>query len=119
MAVILTSKQPGTSLAISPGTTLMLRITRGITTDEKAIELLRLDGQITGRWVEELRRECDEVLAVDANGGRRLVVDLAGVSFIDADGIALFQELVTHRVTLTNGSLFVTEQLKEVVHGKC
>jgi anti-anti-sigma factor len=97
----------------------MLRITRGITADDKAIELLRLDGQVAGRWVEELRRECDEVLAADPDSGRPLVLDLAGVSFIDADGIALFQDLVTRRVSLANGSLFVTEQLKEVVHGKC
>lgn len=100
-------------------TTLMLRITPGIRADDKAIELLKLDGQITGRWVEELRRACHEALGSHPRRPNPLVLDLAGVSFIDADGIALFQELVARGVRLTNGSLFVTEQLKEVVHGKC
>jgi len=45
-----------------------------------------------------------------------LVLDLADVFFIDVDGVALFRELAARRVTLTNGSLFVTEQLKGMVN---
>jgi anti-anti-sigma regulatory factor len=43
-----------------------------------------------------------------------LVIDLAGVSFLDADGIALFRELAARRVLFTNCSSFVAEQLRGV-----
>ena len=71
---------------------------------------------MTGRWVEELRRSCQEALGT--NGQRvPLALDLADVLFIDAEGVALFRELAAQHVKLTNGSLFVTEQLKEVING--
>ena len=93
----------------------MLRINVG-TADDKAIALLRLEGQVTGPWVEELRRVCREAIGDDSDGVQSLVLDLTDVFFIDADGVALFQELAARHVTVTNGSLFVTEQLKEVCH---
>ena len=68
---------------------------------------LRVEGEVKGRWVEELRRMCEEFLS------RRtpLILDLAGMSLIDVDGIALFQVLMDRRVVLTNPSLFIAEQL--------
>lgn len=77
---------------------------------------MRLEGQVTGQWVEELRRVCHEALCDNGHPARPLVLDLADVFFIDADGVRLFRELAARRVTLANGSLFVTEQLKEVLH---
>jgi len=77
-------------------------------------ELLRLEGQVTGPWVAELRRVCAEVLGYNGHGGNHLVLDLAGVSFLDADGIALFHELAARRVLFTNCSAFIAEQLKGV-----
>ena len=94
----------------------MLRITPGTTADDSKAVLLRLEGQVTGQWVEELRRVCNETLCDNGHQADSLVLDLAEVHFIDADGVALFRELAALRVTLTNGSLFVTEQLKEVAH---
>jgi anti-anti-sigma regulatory factor len=94
----------------------MLRITRGTTTDDAEIVLLRLEGQVTGEWVVELRRVCNEATGDDGHSGRPLVLDLADVLYIDGDGVALFRELAAGRVTLTNGSLFVAEQLKEMVN---
>jgi anti-anti-sigma factor len=94
----------------------MLRVTRATTSDDSETVLLRLEGQVTGQWVQELRRVCDETLGDQAHGSHPLVLDLAGVLFIDAEGVALFRELAARRVTLTNGSLFVTERLKEVPH---
>jgi anti-anti-sigma regulatory factor len=70
---------------------------------------LRLDGKVIGRWVEELRRSCDEVLCVP---GRHLTIDLTDVTFIDTDGIALFRELSERGVALTNCSPFAAEQLR-------
>ena len=94
----------------------MLRITYGTTAVDNERVLLRLEGQVTGQWVEELRRVCDEALCDNGRPAHPLVLDLADVHFIDADGLALFRELAARHVTLTNGSLFVTEQLKEVAH---
>jgi anti-anti-sigma regulatory factor len=70
---------------------------------------LRLEGQISGAWVNELRRVCFEILLKPAG---RLVLDLAEVSFIDADGLELFRQLSVERVSLSNCSAFTAEQLK-------
>jgi anti-anti-sigma regulatory factor len=89
----------------------MLRISRATSEGHSEPKLLRLEGQITGPWVEELRRVCAETLGNNGGGGR-LILDLAGVSFLDADGLALFRELAARRVSFTSSSAFITEQLK-------
>ena len=94
----------------------MLRINIGTTAEDKAPTILRLEGQVTGAWVDELRRVCNESIGNDRSDQPALVLDLVGVFFIDADGVALFHELAARRVTVINRSLFVTEQLKEVFH---
>jgi len=70
---------------------------------------LRVEGRLIGRWVEELRRTCD-LHAI--NGGIQLILDLADVSFADAEGIKLLKELRIRWVTLFNPSSLVAEQLK-------
>jgi ABC-type transporter Mla MlaB component len=77
-------------------------------------ETLKLEGQVRGRWVDELRRACAEALV--ATG--RLTLDLADVSFIDASGLALFHELAALGVAVSNCSLFAAELLKGVCHGR-
>jgi len=72
---------------------------------------LRVEGRLTGRWVEELRRSC-EVQAL--REGIRLALDLAEVSFVDAGGIQLLKELTSRRVTFLSLSPLVAEQLKDV-----
>ena len=62
----------------------------------------------------ELRRVCAETLGNNGHGGNYLVLDLAGISFLDADGVALFRELAARRVSFTNSSAFIAEQLKGV-----
>ena len=94
----------------------MLRINVGTTTDDEGPTILRLEGQVTDAWVDELRRVCHETSGDHDGGLRPLVLDLTDVFFIDAEGVALFRELAVRHVTVTNGSLFVTEQLKEVFH---
>lgn len=71
---------------------------------------LHLEGRVSGLWVIELRRLSENFLAA----GRRLILDLAGVSFVDRDGIALFRDLVNRRVTFINPTPFLTEQLKGI-----
>lgn len=92
----------------------MLKISRETTADSQDRVLLRLEGQVTGLWVEEVRRTCYEAIGVNGRRGNPLVLDLRDVSFIDADGVALFRELAAYGTDLVNGSLFVMEQLKEV-----
>jgi len=69
---------------------------------------LRVEGVVKGRWVEELRRMCEEFLSRRT----QLILDLAGMSLIDVDGIALFRVLMDRHVVLANASLFIAEQLE-------
>jgi len=87
----------------------MLRITV-VESSGEAVRL-RVEGRVTDRWVEELRRSCEVHALYD---GIRLTLDLADVSFIDAAGIELLKELRGRCVTLLSPSPFVAEQLKRV-----
>jgi ABC-type transporter Mla MlaB component len=73
--------------------------------------VLRLEGQVAGPWVDELRRSCEAVLRVRG----ALTLDLTDVSFVDIAGVALCQSLQNandRQVTLIHCSAFVAEQLK-------
>jgi hypothetical protein len=70
--------------------------------------VLKVEGRVIGPWVEELRGACESALA----RGGRLTVDLAGVGFVDRDGLALLQWLRRRDVGLRHCSTFVDEQLK-------
>jgi anti-anti-sigma regulatory factor len=84
----------------------MLRISEQTTSEEAAT--LLLEGEMVGIWVGEVERTCERLLA----GGRQLILDLGGLSYVGHDGIILFHELMKRRVKLVNGSLFLNEQLK-------
>ena len=85
---------------------VMLRISTVESSDQPAT--LRLEGQIAGRWVGELRKSCERELSKD----KRLIVDLADVSFVDRDGITLLTTLANRQVALVNPQPFVAELLK-------
>lgn len=87
----------------------MLRISRTSTAHQVT---LRLEGEISGRWVPELRNECTR--ALEQQGGA-LVLDLGDVSSIDASGLALFRELQRRHVRVRNCSLYVAALLEGVV----
>ena len=71
-----------------------------------------LEGQIAGRWVDELRAVLDEARAATRDAA--VTLDLKDVTFIDASGLALFEE-VGSAVAVINCSLFAAEQLREVI----
>jgi ABC-type transporter Mla MlaB component len=71
---------------------------------------LRLDGQITGRWVMLLQRTCEAEL----KKGAQVTIDLKNVSFADRDGIALLRSLTDSRVELLNSLPFIAEQIRKV-----
>ena len=69
---------------------------------------LILEGRLVGPWVGELRLVCVSLLVND----RVVQLDLSDVSYADAQGVELLNNLKTRGVTLANGSPFLTEQLK-------
>ena len=91
----------------------MLRITVVDLSD--SVVVLRVEGRITGCWVEELRRTCAahafaaHTLADDV----QLSLELSKVSFADAAGISLLKELQSRGADLIRPIPFVAEQLKD------
>lgn len=75
----------------------------------RSSEMLRVEGHLGGPSVGELHRCCGGVLA----SGRELTLDLAGVSFIDREGIALLRTLKLAGVELVNCSPFLGLRLAE------
>ncbi len=86
---------------------LMLRISANEATSEAIT--LRLDGQISGRWVKLLEGTCEAQL----NKGARVIIDLKNVSFADRDGIALLRNLTDRRVKFLNALPFIAEQIRD------
>lgn len=84
----------------------MLRIVVAEKPDRAAT--LELEGRVSGPWVIELQKSCEEALARSP----RVALDLSNVSFVDRDGIELFRHLRDRDVTLVNCSPFVTAQLR-------
>ena len=79
----------------------MIRLTVRCQTPQESI--LQIDGWVSGRGVEILEREGARLLGES----RRLVLDLKGVPFIDAAGIALLKRWSGDRLVLRNGRPFV------------
>lgn len=96
---------PTAFVSVHFGAKLMVRIS--ILQSSSQTVTLRVEGEVRGRWVAELDRACEESLSQDV----RLILDLAGVSFIDVDGIDLFRALRERHVVLANPSSFIDEQL--------
>jgi anti-anti-sigma factor len=91
----------------------MLRISHESTTEAQVT--VRLEGDINGRWVDELRRECDRALGGAVSDDTPLVLDLGEVASIDAAGLALFRELTARRLVVTNCSVYLAELLKDLI----
>jgi anti-anti-sigma regulatory factor len=86
----------------------MLRISR-----DEAINgsvNVRLEGTLTGPWVEETKRVCEAA----AGRGDKLRLDLAGVSFVDREGVQLLAQLQKANAALKNCSAFLEAQLRSV-----
>jgi len=86
----------------------MLRVT--VVESSRSAVTLRVEGRITGSWVEELRRACDVHTFADEV---QLSLELADVSFADAAGIAFLKELRRRGAGLMRVNTFMAEQLKD------
>ena len=94
----------------------MLRIT--VVDLSESTVVLRLEGRITGYWVEELRRTCAAHVFAAHNGHTfsdevQLSLELTDVSFADTAGIALLKELRSGGADLIRPTPFMAEQLKD------
>ena len=83
----------------------MLKITRVVLSNREIT--LRLDGSVTGQWIELLRQSAESVLAE----GLQLTLNLENISFIDCEGLALIKSLMGQGALQINAPLFVAEQL--------
>lgn len=79
----------------------MLRITPVPTAN--GARRFKVEGRLAGAFVDELSRVTAEALA----SSRRVVVDLADVTFVDPGGAALLRSLRTSGVELLDCSQFV------------
>ena len=69
----------------------MLMIT---TLDDAHAVTFRLEGQLTGAWVRELAATWS--LSIASLSGKPVSVDLAAVTYIDAEGFAMLTLMVRH-----------------------
>jgi hypothetical protein len=70
--------------------------------------ILRVEGRLVGRWVDEVARLYAEVRRAAPVVG----LDLTGVSFLDGGAVELLRGLRNEGVAVEGGSPFVREQLE-------
>jgi outer membrane protein TolC/ABC-type transporter Mla MlaB component len=87
----------------------MLRIT---TTDTDEKVTLKLEGKLSGPWVEELAR-CWR-MSSDIYNKRGLVVDLSGVTFVDAAGKKLLCSISSEGAQLIGSGLMPKSLIDEI-----
>lgn len=76
----------------------MLRITQSKLNEET--DQLLLEGRLVGPWVDELKTVTDKLAT-------RIRLNLSGLTFADADGLALLARLVEQGVEIGGCSGFV------------
>lgn len=85
----------------------MLRLTR---TQERPLQVtLKAEGRMVAEWVDLLEAECREL----ATGERRVLLDLADVSYVDRRGIEMLRKLTDGRISIVNCSPLLEELLAE------
>ncbi len=84
----------------------MLRVSE--TSREGEVAVLRLEGEMIGPWVEVVKKACEPFLS----NGHQLTIDLADISHVDRNGIALLKKLMQAQAKLINESPFLSAQLR-------
>jgi RNA polymerase sigma-70 factor (ECF subfamily) len=91
----------------------MIKITP-LTDEGDGVTRLRVDGRILSKTTDALERACRAGL-----GGRwPLLLDLSGVSFVDADGAVLLTTLVGRGAVVIGASPFVSEFLRSATQSE-
>lgn len=89
-----------------PRDKVALRITRIEATDAGLLTL-RVEGRVVAEAVGLLERECWRSLAE----APRVLVDFAGVTFIDGRGVGMLKRVSSERLRVVNCSVFVEHLL--------
>ena len=76
--------------------------------------LLKLEGSITGPWVDELRKAW--LTSTKMAGGQPMSIDLGAVSFVDARGRDLLLRMQREGVALKGASSFLRHVLEDREH---
>lgn len=72
-------------------------------------ETIVLHGRLVGPWVDQLRQLCQAWPSTSP----ALRLDLSGVSYVDAAGVALLGQLRRQGAAITGLSRFIAEMLRE------
>jgi ABC-type transporter Mla MlaB component len=87
-------------LEVEVGDSPLLRITNMLSDEGQKV---KVEGRLTGEFVEELSRVARRALADSS----RVVLEMADVSFVDQRGLALLRSLQADGVELAHCSQFV------------
>lgn len=71
-------------------------------------EVLGIEGQLVGLWIDEVRRLAGEALARSP----RVRLDLGGVQFAGPEGAELIRELIAQGCEVLRSSSFLEEMLR-------
>lgn len=71
--------------------------------------VLKLEGRLADQWVDELTR----VAGASATAGEQMTLDLSGLSFVDARGIAWLRGARDRGARLTGGSTFIAALVED------
>ena len=88
----------------------MLKITK--VHENRRTVRLKLEGKVTAQWAALLDEECRSFL----RDGTILLLDCAGLDFLDEQGIEVLRNLPMKDVTLIDAPGFVTEMLQTGGH---
>jgi anti-anti-sigma regulatory factor len=84
----------------------MLKITK--MEEDGTRVVLKLEGKVTEQWAALLDGECRAFL----KNRKTLLLDCAGVNFVDAHGVDVLRNLRLNEVTIIGDSGIVTELLR-------
>ena len=85
----------------------MLKVTV-VDASDSAVRL-RVEGRLAGHCIEELRESCELHALAE---GMQLTIDLADLSFADADGIELLKDLRSRDVMILNLASYLAVKLR-------
>ena len=80
--------------------------------DQMPVTSFVLEGKLVGLWVKELEKHWESALA--ASSSRTMLVDLADVSFIDAEGRALLASMRQKGVRLLSAGVLINAIVAEI-----
>ena len=80
--------------------------------DDVPVTSFVLEGKLIGPWVKELQKYWESVVATNAS--RTMLVDLADVSFIDAEGRALLARMRQKGIRLLSTGVLINAIVAEI-----